>query len=142
MVLVELNRLLPDALVEHVLGMPGTDDVESADVDAERLHDVAALVLLPAPAEPVLAAGSGEVQGAKVELQGPRFRLSRDLMYYIYIYIYIYICLHRLYLYISLSLYIYIYDGCNISCDQVFIWIVLAASLAGTLRDPCGTQDK
>ena len=110
MVLVELNRLLPDALVEHVLGMPGTDDVESADVDAERLHDVAALVLLPAPAEPVLAAGSGEVQGAKVELQGPRFRLSRDLMYYIYIYIYIYIYMSTSFisLYISLSIYIYI----------------------------------
>ena len=50
---------------------------------------------------------------------------------YIYIYIYPSICVYT-YIYI----YIYIHDACNIFCDQVFIWIVFAASLAGYLRNP------
>ena len=54
--------------------------------------------------------------------------IDRDIYTY-YMCIYICVCIH-------------IYGGCKIFCDQVFIWIVLAASLAGTLRDSCGTQAK
>ena len=60
---------------------------------------------------------------------------------YVYVYVYIYIYVHTRY-YMCVYVYIYIYDGCTIFCDQVFIWIVLAASLAGILRDSCGTQAK
>ena len=86
---------------------------------------------------------------------------------HIYIYIYIYTSYIVLYIWSSSSrrcsrrgpgsrrtpctsrgpmskmyIYTYTHGGCQIFCDQVFIWIVLAASLAGSLRDPCGTQAK